>query len=195
MKNGFINKNNEKINELNSSNNIEIKGFRLKDYIEIIYNNLISLILQCFSYINFGFYLGSTLSNTHEYINLSLKKDANRANYIGELILLNDDNIEILKNYNYCELYFSIQLTNHSNVDENKYIKCQVVRENQIFYEETQSTYSQANSNTTLNMFINYLPQKGDKIYLSVYGTTNDQITRGRFKIKLQKVLRNMYKL
>ena len=195
MKNGFINKNNEKINELNSSNNIEIKGFRLRDYIEIIYNNLISLILQCFSYINFGLYLDSTLSNTHEYINLSLKKNVNRANYIGQLILLNDDNIEILKNYNYCELDFSIQLINHSNVDENKYIKCQVVRDNQIFYEETQSTYSQANSNTTLNMFINYLPQKGDKIYLSVYGTANDQITRGRFKIKLQKVLRNMYKL
>ena len=194
MKNGFINKNNEKINELNSSNNIEIKGFRLRDYIEIIYNNLISLILQCFSYINFGFYLDSTLSNTHEYINLSLKKDVNRANYIGQLILLNDDNIEILKNYNYCELNFSIQLINHSNVNENKYIKLQVVRDNQIFYEETQSTYSQANSNTTLNMFTNYLSQKGDKIYFSVYGTTNDQITRGKFKIKLQKVLRNMYK-
>ena len=194
MKNGFINKNNEKINELNSSNNIENKGFRLGDYIEIIYNNLISLILQCFSYINFGFYLDSTLSNTHEYINLSLKKDTNRANYIGgQLILLNDDNIEILKDYNYCELYFSIQLTNRSNVDENKYIKFQVVRENQIFYEEIQSTYSQANSNTTLNMFMNYLPLKGDKIYFSVYGTTNDLITRGRFKIKLQKQLRNMY--
>ena len=194
MKNGFINKNNEKINELNSSNNIEIKGFRLRDYIEIIYNNLISLILQCFSYINFGFYLDSKLSNTHEYINLSLKKDTNRANYIGgQLLLLNDDNIEILKDYNYCELNFSIQLFNSSNVSENKYIKFQVVRNNQIFYEETQSTYSQANFNTTLNMFINYLPLKGDKIYLSVYGTTNDLITRGRFKIKLQKQLRNMY--
>lgn len=192
MNNGILKNNKENVFPINNSNNLNHKGFRLGDFIDLMIINLKNMILQLFSYNTFFIVGDNTVNTTHSYQNINMTNVTERKNSDTNLFNHTNEGLEVLQDFNVMEIFFSTQVANQSNTPENKYCKIQIIRDNEVLTEETMSSYSQSGNLTLFNM-LNYVCKKGDLIKFQIYGTQNDVFTRNKFKIKCQKFLRNMY--
>ena len=192
MNNGILKNQEKNVFPINNSNNLNHKGFRLGDFIDLMIINLKNMILQLFSYNTFFIVGDNTVNTTHSYQNINMTNVTERKNSDTNLFNHTSEGLEVLQDFNVMEIFFSTQIANQSNTPENKYCKIQIIRDNEVLTEETMSSYSQSGNLTLFNM-LNYACKKGDLIKFQIYGTQNDVFTRNKFKIKCQKFLRNMY--
>ena len=192
MNNGILKNNDENVFPINNSNSLNHKGFRLGDYVDLMIVNLKNMILQLFSYNTFFIVGDNTINTSHNYQDINLSNPTERKNNDTKIFNYTSEGLEVLQDFNVMEIFFSTQISNNSNIQENKYCKIQIIRNGDVLTEETMSSFSQSGNLSMFNM-INYVCKKGDIIKFQIYGSQNDVFTRNRIKIKCQKFLKNMY--
>ena len=193
MKNGILEKT-DKFQPYINSDNIEIYGMSLTDYIEKIKTNLLEQIATSFSY---GFALhGNDLNIVEVNTNYNpkftytynvtncdvfeLKSDENSNNYI-----------EVVKTIptqlNLCTIIFNCEANNSGNSnDSNVIVRINVKRDNEELNTiGVNESFTLANHKSNLTAMYSLLLHKGDKIYIDIQANNPIKILRNNLFIQL----------
>ena len=193
MKNGFLNKNNNKILPFNSSKNIEHKGLRLFDYIENLKKNIINLFNTAYtSLVGIGFNTYIIQSN-HYYENLNYNNTWYNRYTCNKDYEITTDGI-VIKSATRVSMMIVSEVRNLSNITEAKYLKVQVYRNGSLLNEEFTSVTISSGGNGILTLPYFYYANEGDIIKIQAYGSVNDSFYATRVNMELtQKNETNHY--
>lgn len=193
MKNGILEKN-DKFQPYINSDNIEIYGMSLTDYIEKIKSNLLEQISTSFSYafalhgndlniVNANTNYNPKFTYTYNVTNcdvFELKSDENENNYI-----------EVVKTIptqlNLCTIIFNCETNNSgNNTDANVIVRINVKRGNEEFNTiGVNEVFTLANHKANLTAMYSLLLNKGDKIYFDIQSNNPIKVTRNNVLVQL----------
>ncbi len=186
MKNGFLNKNNNKVLPFNTSKNIEHKGLKLFDYIENLKKNIINLFNTSFISlvgICFNTYI---IESTHVYEDLDYTNIWYNRSNCNKDYEITDEGIEV-KSATRISMMIVSEVRNLSNTTEAKYLKVQVYREGNMFNEEFTSTTIPSGGNGIITLPYFYYANEGDIIKIKAYGTVGDSFYSNRINMELSQ--------
>lgn len=193
MKNGFLNKLNNKLLPFNSSKNIEHKGLRLFDYLDNLKKNIVNMIdIKDITTIGLAWNPYTLESDaTYEeitYSDIKYSRSSNPKDYE-----VTSDGI-VIKNKNRCCLSICSELRNRSADSGQRYMKVEIWHEGVMTSEEfisVSSTYEYECINIS-NLFYCY-PSSGDIIKIKFYGFAGDIVNSLKVNMVLNRENINYY--
>lgn len=185
-KQSVLKKDNDFIFPLNYSENIEFENLNLLNYFNKFKANINELLKINKNYNAFLRYQNNTIDvddSYKEYIYTDplIHRD-NALDIINDNIIKND--------CNYCIINFCCEITSHT--PSEKFIKIQIIRDNNVLTEEINSTY--VNTRGQINCNFAYRSEKNDEIKIFAYGKTNDVFFRSNLSLNFSYYNRDFMK-
>lgn len=201
MKNGILNtQDNLDVLNYNSEKNIESKKLSLDNYLDLMKKELINCIYNNYKYEQFFAYGGHTISanDTYEYLkaNEITTQFNGRSNCVESPFSIDENNDIYVNNLggkiSFLQIDFSTQLFSNSNVNGNKYIQIQLVRNSSAIETVNKSVTTNVNGQRIpLSINLGIIAEEGDIIKFGVYGKQNDLFQNTTVNLSLQPRLRN----
>lgn len=185
--NGFIKKNDKKVYPFNSTKNIEHKGIRLFDYIELLKKNIINLFN-----INQKSILGvkfaeKRITSADTYQDIDYTTEYLRTNQ-NEDFYLNANGIYIKSLYKKnLTINIGSNVRADSGVDGYRYLRVEQWRNGSMIDSEFTTVYQRGNDRNNLFIPILFKVTYNDCIKIKIYGKTSDTFLLTRVNMELSK--------
>lgn len=185
--NGFIKKGDKKVFPFNSTKNIEHKGIRLYDTIELLKNNIINLFnINQKSIIGLRFAEHRQVTpDTYEDINYTTELNRNNGN---EDFYINGNGIYIKSMYKKnLIINLSSNVRADSGQDSNRYMRIELWRNGSMIESEFTAVYQRGNDRNNISIPVFFKVTYNDLIKIKSYGKVNDTFLLTRVNMELSK--------
>lgn len=185
--NGFIKKGDKKVFPFNSTKNIEHKGIRLYDAIELLKNNIINLFnINQKSIIGLRFAEHRQVTaDTYEDIDYTTELNRNNGN---EDFYINANGIYIKSMY---KKNLVINLSSNVRADSgqasNRYMRIELWRNGSMIESEFTAVYQRGNDRNNISIPVFFKVTYNDLIKIKSYGKVNDTFLLTRANMELSK--------
>lgn len=185
--NGFIKKGDKKVFPFNSTKNIEHKGIRLYDYIELLKNNIINLFnINQKSIIGLRFAEHRIVTpDTYEDIDYTTELNRNNGN---EDFYINANGIYIKSMYKKnLVINLSSNVRADSGQNSNRYMRIELWRNGSMIESEFTAVYQRGNDRNNISIPVFFKVTYNDLIKIKSYGKVNDTFLLTRANMELSK--------
>ena len=185
--NGFIKKRDKKVFPFNSTKNIEHKGIRLYDAIELLKNNIINLFnINQKSIIGLRFAEHRIVTpDTYEDIDYTTELNRNNGN---EDFYINSNGIYIKSMYKKnLVINLSSNVRADSGQNSNRYMRIELWRNGSMIESEFTAVYQRGNDRNNISIPVFFKVTYNDLIKIKSYGKVNDTFLLTRLNMELSK--------
>lgn len=185
--NGFIKKGDKKVFPFNSTKNIEHKGIRLYDAIELLKNNIINLFnINQKSIIGLRFAEHRQVTaDTYEDIDYTTELNRNNGN---EDFYINANGIYIKSMYKKnLVINLSSNVRADSGQNSNRYMRIELWRNGSMIESEFTAVYQRGNDRNNISIPVFFKVTYNDLIKIKSYGKVNDTFLLTRVNMELSK--------
>ena len=185
--NGFIKKGDKKVFPFNSTKNIEHKGIRLYDAIELLKNNIINLFnINQKSIIGLRFAEHRIVTpDTYEDIDYTTELNRNNGN---EDFYINSNGIYIKSMYKKnLVINLSSNVRADSGQNSNRYMRIELWRNGSMIESEFTAVYQRGNDRNNISIPVFFKVTYNDLIKIKSYGKVNDTFLLTRLNMELSK--------
>jgi len=185
--NGFIKKGDKKVFPFNSTKNIEHKGIRLYDAIELLKNNIINLFnINQKSIIGLRFAEHRIVTpDTYEDIDYTTELNRNNGN---EDFYINANGIYIKSMYKKnLVINLSSNVRADSGQNSNRYMRIELWRNGSMIESEFTAVYQRGNDRNNISIPVFFKVTYNDLIKIKSYGKVNDTFLLTRANMELSK--------
>ena len=185
--NGFIKKGDKKVFPFNSTKNIEHKGIRLYDTIELLKNNIINLFnINQKSIIGLRFAEHRQVTpDTYEDIDYTTELNRNNGN---EDFYINANGIYIKSMYKKnLVINLSSNVRADSGQNSNRYMRIELWRNGSMIESEFTAVYQRGNDRNNISIPVFFKVTYNDLIKIKSYGKVNDTFLLTRVNMELSK--------
>lgn len=185
--NGFIKKGDKKVFPFNSTKNIEHKGIRLYDSIELLKNNIINLFnINQRSLLGLKFDEHRIVTpDTYEDITYTTLYNRNNGN---EDFYINSNGIYIKSMY---KKNLVINLSSNVRADSgqasNRYMRIELWRNGNMIESEFTAVYQRGNDRNNISIPVFFKVTYNDLIKIKAYGKVNDTFLLTKINMELSK--------
>lgn len=185
--NGFIKKGDKKVFPFNSTKNIEHKGIRLYDSIELLKKNIINLFnINQKSIIGLRFAEHRIVTpDTYEDIDYTTELNRNNGN---EDFYINANGIYIKSMYKKnLVINLSSNVRADSGQNSNRYMRIELWRNGSMIESEFTAVYQRGNDRNNISIPVFFKVTYNDLIKIKSYGKVNDTFLLTRVNMELSK--------
>ena len=186
--NGFIKKGNKKVYPINTSKNIEHKGFKLYDYIETLKKNIINLFNINQKSVLGVKYVDDRIATADTYENISYTTEYARTNGNEDFELSATNGIYIKSQYKKnLVINLSSNVRADSGQDGYRYMRVELWRGGSMIESEFSRIYQRGNDCNMLFIPVFFKVTYNDCIKIKAYGKVNDSFILTRANLELSK--------
>lgn len=185
--NGFIKKGDKKVFPFNSTKNIEHKGIRLYDAIELLKNNIINLFnINQRSLLGLKFDEHRIITpDTYEDITYTTLYNRNNGNKDFE-VSANGIYIKSMYKKNLV-INLSSNVRADSGQNSNRYMRIELWRNGSMIESEFTAVYQRGNDRNNISIPVFFKVTYNDLIKIKSYGKVNDTFLLTRVNMELSK--------
>lgn len=185
--NGFIKKGDKKVFPFNSTKNIEHKGIRLYDHIELLKNNIINLFnINQRSLLGLKFDEHRIVTpDTYEDITYTTLYNRNNGNKDFE-VTANGIYIKSMYKKNLV-INLSSNVRADSGQNSNRYMRIELWRNGNMIESEFTSVYQVGNDRDNISIPVFFKVTYNDLIKIKAYGKVNDTFLLTKINMELSK--------
>lgn len=185
--NGYIKKSDKKVFPFNSSKNIEHKGIKLFDYIELIKKNIINLFNINQTGILGLRFIDYRIVTPDTYEDISYTTEINRNNGNDDFYI-NANGIYIKSMYKKnLVINLSSNVRADSGQSSNRYMRVELWRNGSMIDSEFTSVYQVGNGRDNISIPVFFKVTYNDLIKIKAYGKVNDTFLLTRVNMELSK--------